>query len=280
VDGTRVASEYNAPYETRIDADAMAAGAHTLRAEARLDNGGTLTAVRQVQVAASASAAPGPLFFDADFESGNVSAFKNVQAQSADRVSVVTNPGAFAGRHSARFEVRPGDQAAGGNRAEVTGPAFTEGQTVWFRQAIRLDSASALDGSWQQLVQYSTNGEGSPALALFTDDPEADGRFRFELRTGNSSRTYWRSPMLERDVWYDVAVRVHFSASESGQVSVHFGGQPQTLTDGSQQVSASTIHYGRAYYKTGIYRSPSHSGTSLAYHDRILMGNSAADVGL
>jgi peptide/nickel transport system ATP-binding protein len=218
-------------------------------------------------------------FFAADFESGNTRGFEDVQAESADRVRAVRSPAAFSGRYSARFEVRPGDEAADGNRAEVTGPSFSEGQTVWFRQAIRIDSTSALEDEWQQVVQYSANGEDSPAVALFTDS-EPGGRFRFELGAGDSSEIFWRSPLLKRGVWYDVVAQIHFSALETGQVSVHLDGRPQTLTNGARQLSAVTIDHGRAYYKTGIYRSPDFSGVSLVYHDRILMGTSAAAVGL
>lgn len=221
---------------------------------------------------------PGDPFFTSDFEGGNLSPFHDVQADSDDRVQVVTSPDAFSGGRSARFEVQPGDEAAGGNRAELTGPAFSEGETVWFRQAIRVDESSAVDGGWQQVVQYSANGEGSPALALRTV-PEDDGRFSFELAPGEGPEVYWRSPVLERDTWYDVGVRVRFS-SEDGEVSVYFGGDQQTLENSEETISASTIDFGEAYFKTGIYRSDEHDETSLVYHDKILMGHSATDVGL
>ena len=51
-------------------------------------------------------------------------------------------------------------------------------------------------------------------------------------------------------------------------------------TVGGQTASASTIHYGKAYYKSGIYRTSSHTGTTIVHHDRITMGRTAADVGL
>jgi hypothetical protein len=220
-----------------------------------------------------------PPFFGSDFENGGLGAFVNVQADSSDRVRVVDDT-AFTGRRSARFEVQPGDEAAEGNRAEVTGPEFEEGQTVWFRQAIRLPEDSPLDGEWQEVVQYSTNGEGSPAVALFTEADEADGPYRLVLGKGDSSEIFWRSPALEREAWHDVGVMVHFSPTDDGRVRLYFDGKPQTLENGEQEVSATTFEFGRAYYKTGIYRSPTFSGTSFVYHDSILMGDTAEAVGL
>lgn len=284
-----VETQYETPYEATLDATELRAGPHRLRAVAKLKSGRTVSARRTVRVAGAPGTSPGagpslPVgdgnpFFLAGFESG-LSPFRTIQAETDDRIRAVGNPGAFIGGQSARFEVRPGDEAAGGNRAEVTGPSFDEGQAVFFRQAIRLAGTSALEDRWQQVVQYSTNGEGSPALALFVIGPEDGGRFRFELRRGDSSETYWRSPLLARDAWHDVAVRVRFSSSSNGSVGVYLGGRPQTLTNGSQTASATTIEFGRAYYKTGVYRSSSHTGTSVVFHDHIMMGRTAADIGL
>jgi hypothetical protein len=287
--GRVIETQFETPYEATMDATELRSGPHRLRAVARLRSGRTVSARRTVRVAGSPGTSPGagpslPIgdgnpFFLAGFE-GGLSPFRTIQAESDDRIRAVGSPGAFAGGQSARFEVRPGDEAAGGNRAEVTGPSFDEGQAVFFRQAIRVAASSTLEDRWQQVVQYSTNGEGSPALALFLVGPEDGGRFRFELRRGDSSETYWRSPVLARDTWHDVAVRVRFSSSSNGSVGVYLGGRPQTLTNGSQTASATTIEFGRAYYKTGVYRSSSHTGTSVVFHDHIQMGRTAADIGL
>jgi hypothetical protein len=222
----------------------------------------------------------GDPFFAADFERGaGLEAF-DVQRDEDDRIRLVDEPDAFSGDRSARFEVRPGDEAAGGNRAELAGPSFSEGDVVWFRQAIRVDADSAVAGGWQEVVQYSANGDGPPALALLTEPGGNGDRFRFKLGDGDGGDVYWRSPELERDTWHDVGVRVLFSSDQDGEVSVHLEGSEQTLENGERTMAGSTFEFGRAYFKTGIYRSDSHDETSIVYHDRIRMGRSAGDVGL
>ena len=223
--------------------------------------------------------AGGP-FFEADFERGAGLEGFDVQRDEDDRIRLVDEPDAFSGDRSARFEVRPGDEAAGGTRAELSGPSFSEGDVVWFRQAVRVDADSAVAGGWQQVIQYSANGEGPPALALLTEPGEEGDGFRFKLGDGDGGDVYWRSPELERDTWHDVGVRVLFSSDQDGEVSVYLDGSEQTLENGEHTMRGSTFEFGQAYFKTGIYRSDSHDETSIVYHDRIRMGRSAGDVGL
>jgi len=239
---------------------------------------GVLLGVALVLVLGSRDA--GDPFFDADFERGAGLAGFDVQRDEDDRIRVVEEPGAFSGDRSARFEVRPGDEAAGGNRAELAGPSFSEGDEVWFRQAIRVDLDSAVAGGWQEVVQYSANGEGPPALALLTEPAGEGGGFRLRLGDGDGGDVYWRSPELERDTWHDVGVRVLFSSEQDGEISAYLDGSEQTLENGEHTMTGSTFEFGKAYFKTGIYRSDSHDEPSIVYHDRIRMGRSAGDVGL
>ena len=219
-------------------------------------------------------------FFAADFERGADLEDSDLQRDETDRIRLVEEPNAFSGARSARFEVRPGDEAAGGNRAELVGPSFSEGDVVWFRQAIRVDAESAVAGGWQQLIQYSANGEGPPALALLTEYDHVGDGFRFKLGDGDGGDVYWHSPELEPDRWHDVGVRVLFSSDQDGEVSVYLDGSEQTLENGERTMTGSTFEFGEAYFKTGIYRSDSHDEPSIVYHDRIRMGRSAGDVGL
>jgi hypothetical protein len=219
-------------------------------------------------------------FFEADFERADALEAFDVQRDEDDRIRLVDEPDAYSGERSARFEVRPGDEAAGGNRAELAGPSFDEGDEVWFRQSIRVDSESAVAGGWQEVVQYSANGEGPPAVALLTEPAGAGDRFRLKLADGDGGDVYWRSPELERDAWHDVGVRVLFSSGQDGEVSVWLDGSRETLANGEETMTGSTFEFGDAYFKTGVYRSDSHDETSIVLHDRIRMGRSAGDVGL
>ncbi len=211
----------------------------------------------------------GAVLFRGDFDTGDASQFRNVQS-APGRVTVGTgNPAPFEGSHRGRFEVHPGDEAAGGNRAEVTGPSFDEGSERWIRQAIYVPTGTATESGWRLVMQFHSYGGGSPPLALFLD---AGARPSFELGHGDSSTFDWNGPAIQRNRWYDVALHVRFSSNPSvGFVEVYLDGRRQTLTNGRTRRYRATSEAGGAYYKTGIYRSDSIAQTDVVYHDNVLI---------
>lgn len=216
----------------------------------------------------------GSVLFSGDFNTGDLSQWGVVHSQTADRVTVGTsNPSPFEGVYRARFEVRPGDGVEGeGNRAEVTAPQpagwFAEGQERWVRQSVYVPSQT-LESDWKLITQYSANGVGSPALAMFLVGGSSP---HFELRHGDSSTTDWVGPKLKFDRWYDIAVHVRYSSSPAtGFIEVYLEGAKQTLTNGQTRRHRTTMEHGKAYLKVGIYRNASHSSNNVVYHDNVVV---------
>jgi hypothetical protein len=209
------------------------------------------------------------VLFRGDFNTGDTSQFRVVQS-APGRVTVGTSdPAPFEGSHRGRFEVRAGDSAANGNRAEVTGPDFSEGSERWIRQAIYVPTGSATESGWRLVAQFHSFGGGSPPLALFLD---AGANPSFELGYGDSSTFDWNGPTIQRNRWYDVVLHVRFSSdSSTGFVEVYLDGRLQTLTNGQTRRYRATSASGGAYYKTGIYRSSSIGQTDVIYHDNVVI---------
>jgi Polysaccharide lyase len=211
----------------------------------------------------------GRVLFRGDFDTGNAEQFRNVQSERGRVTFGAANPSPFEGSHRARFEVRPGDEAASGNRAEVTGPSFEEGSERWIRQAIYVPSGTATERGWRLVMQFHAFGGGSPPLAVFL---ESGRDLRFEVGHGDSSTFDWRGPRIQRNRWYAIALHVRFSPNPSqGFVEVYFNGRRQRLTNGRTRRYRATSEDGGAYYKTGIYRDDDIDQTDVVFHDNVVI---------
>jgi hypothetical protein len=213
------------------------------------------------------------ILFRGDFESG----FDGWHVQSISSRANLFSGGTFQGNGAARFEVQTGDvePETGSPRSEVSGPTFDEGQDLYFRDAIRIPSASSYEGPWQIVQQlHEEDWGGSPGIAVFLD---SDNTMR--IGRGDGDATYWESARLQRDRWYDLVYRVYLSRdANAGFVEVWLDGVQQQLDNGSTRAYGETIQTAQTYLKAGIYRSRSSSGTSLVEHDAILVGTSLAAV--
>ena len=221
------------------------------------------------------AATPSSPLFRSDFESGD---FDDWYLQSLSyRASVVDTPAAFRGQYAARFEVREGDEEpdTGDERSEVSGPTFEEGEDLYVRDAIYVPDETMLQGYWQIIQQlHEEDWDGSPGIAVFLGSDPA-----FRIGSGDSDVTYWESDTITYDRWYDLVYRVKLSQDpEVGFVEVWLDGERQTLDNGQQRMYGQTIQTGSTYLKAGIYRSRSHTGTSIIYHDHILVGRSLGSV--
>jgi polysaccharide lyase-like protein len=213
------------------------------------------------------------VLFRGDFESG----FDGWHVQSISSRANLFSSGAFLGSGAARFEVQDGDiePETGSERSEVSGPTFSEGQDLYFRDSIRVPGSASYDGPWQIIQQlHEEDWGGSPGIAVFL---EADDSLR--LGRGDGDATYWESAKLQRDRWYDLVYRVYLSRdSGAGFVEVWLDGVQQTLESGQTRAYGETIQTSQTYLKAGIYRSRSSTGTSIVDHDQLVVGTSLAAV--
>src|SRR5260221_1236063 len=215
----------------------------------------------------------GEVLFKATFDSGFGGWY--VQSLPGRASTLSSNP--FEGNRAARFEVRDGDveRDTGSERSEVSGPTFEEGQDLYIRDAILVPGNSTYEGPWQIIQQlHEEEWSGSPGMAVFLESRPA-----LKIGAGDGSPTFWTSPPLEKDRWYELIYRVKLSRDPSvGFVEVWLDGAQQLLTNGQTRAFGQTIQAARTYLKVGIYRSKSSTGTSIVEHDSIVVGTSLAAV--
>ena len=294
VDGRRMWVDHKFPFKFRktgfLRTKRLGRGKHRLwvagrRRGGRLDRVSSVFYVRRGRKAKPRSAPPrgaprspapplapfgGNILFRGDFDTGDAEQFRNVQAEAGRVTFGTSGPAPFQGSHWGRFEVQAGDEAASGNRAEVTGPDFDEGDERWIRQAIYVPTGTATESGWRLVAQFHNLGGGSPPVALFLES--GGSGLSFEVGHGDSSTFDWNGPAIQRNRWYDVVLHLRFSSNPSvGFVEVYLNGQRQTMTNGQPRRYRATLEDGGAYYKTGIYRSDSIGQTDVVYHDNVLI---------
>jgi hypothetical protein len=212
----------------------------------------------------------GSLLFNGGFSSGLAAWY--LQAISS-RVAVVAGP---EGGTAARFEVRQGDvePQTGAQRAEVVAPLlFEEGQDLYIHDKIRVPAENTFNAPWQIIQQlHEDSSENSPGVAVFLENNHA-----LRISSGNSAIQYWKGPALQTGRWYDLTYRVLLSRNSSvGTVEVWLDGVQQQMVNGSPTAHGPTATAARTFFKAGIYRSSSSTGTSVVEHDDLAIGSTRA----
>ena len=207
----------------------------------------------------SAVPASAELIFDGDFDTGDLSQYSSVQAEGVndpvdsecaggDRVCVVNaGPGHET---AARFRVSPGDEAAGGERAELILPDEADvapGDERWYSFDLNFTDfpgpEDADSGGHLIVMQWHT-GSGSPLLTLNVD---GEGNFTVGER--------WDDPAiigpLDAGTWHHYDVRVEFSSGDDGLVEVYKNGELVATRNQATHNSDSN------YVKLGIYQGES-----------------------
>lgn len=308
VGAVHVGRERYAPYQLDFDSTDFDDGAHELRAVATLDSGATQTARASVTVANAdgddpgstdpdpepvpdpapqpepdsdpAPAPPPPTgqtLFAGTFEAGT---FAGWYVQSLTTRATVVSGGASGSAYAARFEVRDGDVEpdTGSERSEVSlsSPKFDEGQDLYFRDSFMVPNGSSIGSSWQIINQiHEVDFGGSPGIAVFLSSGPS-----IKIGAGDGSPTFLSGAKIQHDRWHDLVYRVKLSRDPSvGFVEVWLDGVQLKLANGQLRMYGQTIQAARGYLKAGIYRGKSHTGTSVVYHDNLIVGTSLAAVG-
>jgi hypothetical protein len=268
-----------------VSGSRLKAGRHVLRAVVRTD--GALTSYRRAVVVrepatpppGGGGVLPGALAFTGDFETGDFSQWRNakgfsdgvIQSQAADRVRIVRSPAA-QGSFAARFEVRPGDRAASGNRAEVLhGTNEHEGDERWYQWHTNFDPSYPRNGNWQIFTQWHAAQGHTQPMVRFNANNDSISFSTTESSSAGSpgkERVHWSGPM-NRGTWHTFRLHAKWSSSRSvGFVELYYDG---TLVVPKTPVATMIPGIDRAYVKQGLYRSPKTSGTSVLYHDGFTM---------
>lgn len=231
---------------------------------------------------AQLGSAPAPLF-RADFETGNVSQFSNVQCLPG-RLTVSGG--------QARFEVRNGDrepQTGYEGRCEgIPGRGLNDGSEVWERFSVTFAPGFST-ANWLTFAQWHANGGGGQSPFSYMVQ---GGTNRLILTHGSGAVRYWTGPVLQPGRRYDFVTRIKFSDSAStGFAELWLDGQRQTMEGGGQRAYGptsdpcvrsgcpATDSSGGVYPKFGIYRSQNDTNNVVLYGDNFLLGNQAGSVG-
>ena len=217
-------------------------------------------------------AASPQVLFDGSFSSG----FTAWYVQSLKARATLAPGAGPSGEQAGRFEVREGDVEpdTGSQRSEVVGPTFGE-QDLYIHDAIRVPTGNTFSAPWQIIQQlHEDSSENSPGVAVFLENDHS-----LRISSGDSSWGYWQGPKLQTGRWYDLDYRVNLSQDPgAGFVEVWLDGVPQQLVNGQTRVYGPTATAARTFFKAGIYRSKSSTGTSIVEHDDITIGSSLAAV--
>lgn len=183
-------------------------------------------------------------------------------------------PGGFAvvpapGRPgwAGRFVVTPGaSPISSGERAEVfrqsVEAAGNESFWSWSVYFPR-EFASNPNAAWNVFTQWHQTGPtGVQPFSFEVENKQGRETIRLRVWGGNPAdphRRAWSLGLLERQRWYDFALRVKWADDRSGLV--------QLWLNGRRVVSASgfpTLYAGQGVYlKQGFYRGPSNLTTTL-----------------
>ncbi len=237
----------------------------------------------QAAVATRSSAANDTPILDAGFENG----LANWNTAGVGEVvpSVVSGD-ARSGTHAGRV-VLTGSQSRselglGGNgTADPNGVDFYDGNEYWYGFSFNIQHmVYGHPGAHNVIMQFKSEGEGSPNFALQLWDYEGDNgeyadhpRGLWVYSQGAGDRYVAPAP---EHAWHDVAI--HFRASEhsNGFYELFVDGE---LVDQRSGISMIVPGKGSAYIKNGLYRNGSTiPGTSELLVDSAMLGHSASSV--
>jgi hypothetical protein len=217
-----------------------------------------------------ATALPGAIVWRGDYETGNLSQFKDddgdtVQPQqgAAGRITVVSSPVA-EGRYAGRFELHPGDSYAGGNRAEMFHYTHdregTEGWYSWYT-LFPADFPRETNLGWQIWTQWHSTLSISAPPVKFTAKGD-------QISFGTDKKpTLWTGPM-NRGQWQAFRMHAYWSSDASkGFVELWVNGVQVVAKTYDKTLIAGYDNY----WKQGLYRSPDASTVAVIYHDGAAM---------
>ena len=248
---------------------------HVMRINRRLDLGGN--------VPVAAAPAPRSNVLDAGFEEGlanwNTAGVGDVTPAVVDDVvrSGARSSAISLSGSQGRSELILGGDGGGSTSGMVE---FHEGDEYWYGFSFYIESmVYGGPGAHNLIMQFKSDGEGSPAFGLQLWDYEGDDGV-------SGGRGLWSSgeamggdrflaPVAEH-AWHDVVIHFRASAAGAGFYEVYVDGQ---LVDSRSNVSMIVPGHSYAYVKNGLYRNGGEiPGASELRLDAARLGTSASAV--
>lgn len=247
---------------------------------------------------------PGTVLFNGDFETGDFSQWPLCQTHTyngacsgmpaGDYALTAEHPG-FQGDTAGRFEVHDGDAPfCCGERAQLVAPANeTEGKDLWYSWDVKVDSTFPTSSSWQVLMQWHSDVDGSPPLNFLAEGSNLVLETRPRPNSPYTGITnVWTTP-LDKGNWHAYQVHVKWSSNTTtGFVELWKDGVRQTFTAtppdnsngvcaGTQTCHISNIYPGDSGNRPMVtyYRDGGINGTGVVHHDGFRVATTQAGLG-
>lgn len=213
---------------------------------------------------------PGTEIMRADFETGDLSQWNDIQRVASDRITVVRDP-VDQGRFAGRFEVRAGDNPVDGNdRAELRlATDEGEGDSRWYGWSTMFADDFPAGRGFQVVVQWRPVAVAGPAsLAFYVIGDrlslQANPHDAEDAPSG-APRTLWSAP-LRRGSWRRFRMHVRWSGDDAaGAVDLWVDGR-RVVRDARVR----TLYPGeRGQLKLGANREAGRPETGIVYHDAV-----------
>jgi Polysaccharide lyase len=281
------------------------ANAATARTQINVINtaSGSTVQVTQHDVRAPAAPPAGQQIFNGDFETGNFNQWPLCQRQNYNS-SCVGMPASYSlaiepghqGSYAARFEVRDGDKPfCCGERAQVVNetaqPVEVEGRDLWYDWDFMIDQQYPITPSWQVLMQWHSDVDGSPPLGFYTENNNVVLQTRPRPNAPYTGVTnVWSTPFVKGQ-WTDITLHVTWSANANiGLVEIWKNGVKQSFTAtpaehgngtscvGQQLCRFRNIYPGDAGNRPMVtyYRDEAITETGVVHHDNFNIATSEA----
>jgi hypothetical protein len=243
-----------------------------------------------------APAPSGTQVFNGDFESGTVAQYETCQTETyngacrnmSPSYSLSIEPG-HQGRYAARIEVRDGDQPfCCGERSQLVAydTLETEGKDLWYDWSFMIDPQYPISGSWQTIMQWHSEVDGSPPLAFYTEGNNLVLQTRPRPNAPYTGTTnIWSTPFVKGQ-WMSLRLHVKWSSNASvgfaemwrDGVQQRFGATPPENGNGTSCVGQQTCRFRNIYpgdrgnrAMVTYYRDASISGTGVVHVDKFVV---------
>ena len=237
---------------------------------------------------------PGPVLWEDSFERADIrEGWAAVQEVQSDHTARTSPAHARDGAHSARFEVRDGDNAEsstderqqlsdalmpdGGSFRPKDGDDLYIAISLWFEPGFPFAEG---DAAWQvylPFVSFDARGSGPAKLG-------SGGPLRFE---GVEDVPWLDSEPAATGGWHDFVLRLKFSQDpQVGLLQIWHRTPSQgnyvneTFDNGQQARRFATLLEPSAYLKLGIYRDGRFTRTGVLHVDRIKVADRFASVAI
>lgn len=247
--------------------------------------GGTGNAAPAASGAPAAPAAPGAAaggakvpvgtkeVFKADFETGDTSQWGKCQTKSTNgncgkgsgySIQIVQDA-PKAGKYAARFELRPGDTVASGERTEfhssAPGPGSKEGDEYWFSWSQKFDNSwTPPTSNWYIILQWHDQSNSSPPIAV-----EVQKNGDIIVSQSGAGKNAKKLGTVKKGVWTDYVLHIKFSKNAGTGFIEGWENGVQTLP----KYNRATMGVGDNYLKQGIYRGKGETSNSVVFVDEM-----------